>query len=61
MTNPKLADRLRAIVDSLEPAFGLRADDSDLLTFKRILLVKAVDLESEAASSRQKNSEPGQK
>jgi hypothetical protein len=53
MTAQCLADRLRAIVDSLEPAFGLEADDPDLLTLKRILLVKAADLESEAASPRQ--------
>lgn len=50
MTTSNLADRLRAIVDSLEPAFGLKADDPDVLTLKHVLLVKAADLDSEAAS-----------
>ena len=50
MTAPTLADRLRAIADSLECKSGLRLDDPDLLTLKRLLVVKAVALESEAAS-----------
>jgi hypothetical protein len=52
MAAPKVADHLRAIADSLEPALGSQADDPDVLTLKRILLVKAADLESESASNK---------
>jgi hypothetical protein len=52
MAAPHTADHLRALADSLEPGLGSQADDSDVLTLKRILLVKAADLESEAASSK---------
>jgi hypothetical protein len=58
MTAPHFADRLRAIADSLEPAFGPKADDPDVLTLKRILLVKAADLESEAASNKTDDAPP---
>ena len=47
MTAPNLAARLRAIADSLERESGLGPDDPDLLTLKRLLLVKATALESE--------------
>jgi len=52
MAAPKVADHLRAIADSLGPALGSQADDPDVLTLKRILLVKAADLESESASNK---------
>ena len=58
MTAPNFADRLRAIADSLEPASGPKADDSDVLTLKRILLVKAADLESETASNKTDDTSP---
>jgi hypothetical protein len=50
MTPPDLANRLRAIAQSLEPAWGLSHDDPDLLAVKRLLLVKVAALESKTAS-----------
>jgi hypothetical protein len=50
MTSPDLANRLRAIAESLEPAWGLSHDDPDLLTVKRLLLVKVAALESKTAA-----------
>jgi len=51
MTPPELANRLRAIATSLEPAWGVSHDDPDLLEVKRLLLVKVAALESQAASN----------
>ena len=50
MTPPDLANRLRAIAQSLEPAWGLSHDDPDLLAVKRLLLVKVAALESKTGS-----------
>jgi hypothetical protein len=50
MTSPDLANRLRAIAESLEPACGLSHDDPDLLTVKRLLLVQVAALESKTAA-----------
>jgi hypothetical protein len=58
MTAPHISDRLRAIAASLEPAFGPEADDPEVLTLKRILLVKAAELESEAASIKTGDTSP---
>jgi hypothetical protein len=58
MAAPNVADHLRAIADSLEPALGPQAVDPDVLTLKRILLVKAADLESESASGKTDDTSP---
>ena len=50
MTPPDAANRLRAIAQSLEPAWGLSHDDPDLLAVKRLLLVKVAALESKTGS-----------
>ena len=49
MTPPELANRLRAIAQSLEPAWGLSHDDPDLLAVKQLLLVKVAVLESQGS------------
>jgi hypothetical protein len=58
MTAPDLANRLRAVAKSLEPACGLRHDDPDLLTVKRLLLVKVAALESQAGSNATDDASP---
>lgn len=58
MTAPDLANRLRAIAKSLEPAWGLSRDDPDLLTVKRLLLVKVASLESQAGSKTTDETSP---
>jgi hypothetical protein len=58
MTSPELANRLRAIAQSIEPAWGLSHDDPDLLTVKRLLLVKVAALESQAASNATDDASP---
>ena len=58
MAAPHTADHLRALADSLEPGLGSQADDSDVLTLKRILLVKAANLESESASNKIDDASP---
>jgi hypothetical protein len=58
MTPPDLANRLRAIANSLEPAWGLSHDDPDLLTVKQLLLVKVAVLESKAVSNATDNASP---
>jgi hypothetical protein len=55
MTAPDLANRLRAIAESLEPAGGLSRNDPDLLAVKQLLLVKVAALESQAASHSSEN------
>jgi hypothetical protein len=46
MSLPNLADRLRTLVDSLEPKPGIAPNDPDLLELKRILQAKIQALES---------------
>ena len=58
MTAPDLANRLLAIAKSLEPAWGLRHDDPDFLTVKRVLRVKVAALESEAGSNATSDASP---
>jgi hypothetical protein len=58
MTAPDLANRLRAIAKSLEPAWGLSHDDPDLVAVKQLLLVKVAALESEAASKKTEDTSP---
>ena len=50
MSAPCLADRIRALAESLEPAMGLKANDPDVIKIKRALLEKAAAMDSEAAS-----------
>jgi hypothetical protein len=58
MTPSDLANRLRIIAKTLEPAWGLTHDDPDLLTVKQLLLVKVAALESETASKATGDSSP---
>jgi hypothetical protein len=58
MTPPDLANRLRAIAKSLEPAWGLSHDDPDLLAVKRLLLVKVAALESQTGSNATDDASP---
>ena len=58
MTPPDLANRLRAIAQSLEPAWGLSHDDPDLLAVKRLLLVKVAALEAKTASKATDDASP---
>jgi hypothetical protein len=58
MITPNLATRLRAIAESLEAAWGLSWNDPDLLTVKRLLLVKVAVLESQAVSNATDDTSP---
>jgi len=58
MTPPDLANRLRAIAKTLEPAWGLSHDDPDLLAVKQLLLVKVAALESQAGSNAADDASP---
>jgi hypothetical protein len=55
MTTPSLANRLRALAESLEPGLSLKPDDPDLLKIKRILLEEVAALEAEASSNASTN------
>jgi hypothetical protein len=48
MTAPSLAQRLRAIVDSLDSDAWQDSENPDVIALKRILLARIAELEAEA-------------
>jgi hypothetical protein len=58
MTAPSLAQRLRAIVDSLDSDAWQDSENPDVIALKRILLARIAELEAEATkeSASQANS-----
>ena len=59
MTAPSLAQRLRAIVDSLDSDAWQDSENPDVIALKRILLARIAELEAEATkeSASQANSD----
>jgi len=49
MAAPNLADRLRAVAESLQPVSGIKADGPDLLKVKRIPFAGVAALEARAS------------